>query len=166
MRIPPFYRIPSWQRFLGGMALGGVISWMVFLYMFGTIQERQSIIIEEQTAKIEKLNDNLEYWQGEYQKANEELEKELTVEEIEIKLISNKKLDLSPLQEKKIISLLEEHLNVLKAKKLGTVYESKDLLKKAIETKVFQVDNKKYKLHLNQLFLYTTLYIEVTIDLA
>ncbi|HWO75491.1 MAG TPA: sporulation membrane protein YtrI [Bacillus sp. (in: firmicutes)] len=166
MRIPPFYRIPSWQRFLGGMALGGVISWMIFLYMFGTIQEKQASIIEEQTSKIENLNNSLKYWQEEYQKVNEELGKELTVEEIQIKLIRNRKLDLSLLQEQKIISLLEEDLNVLKAKKLGTIYDSKDLLKKAIETKVFQVDNKKYKLHLDELFLYTTLYIEVTIDLA
>ena len=166
MRIPPFYRIPSWQRFLGGMALGGVISWVLFLYMFGTIQERQATIIDEQKGKIEDLTNGLEYWKGEFQKVNQELEKDLTIEEIEVKLISNKKLDLSLLQEKKIVSLLEEDLNVLKAKKLETVYESKDLLKKSIETMVFQIDNKKYKLHLDEIFLYTTLYIEVTIDLA
>lgn len=166
MRIPPLYRLPSWQRFLSGMALGGIISWMIFVYMFGTMQEKQSALINEQVSEISELEKEMEFWQGEFKKLNEELEKELTVQEIEVYIKPNNKIDLTRLQKGQIADQLKEHLNVVKAKKLETVSESKDLLRKAIESKVFTVDSKKYRLRVIYLELLTTIYIEVSIDLA
>ncbi|HAQ08205.1 MAG TPA: sporulation protein, partial [Bacillus bacterium] len=31
MRIPPYYRRPEWQRFFSGMAVGALLSWVLFL---------------------------------------------------------------------------------------------------------------------------------------
>ena len=42
MRIPPYYRKPTWQQFFAGMAIGGVISWFIFFYIFGVWQEDYS----------------------------------------------------------------------------------------------------------------------------
>ena len=39
MRIPPYHRTPTWQRFFAGAALGGLISWVIFFYMHGVQQE-------------------------------------------------------------------------------------------------------------------------------
>ena len=48
MRIPPYYRKPTWQHFFAGMAIGGVISWFIFLYIFGVWQEDYSKQIKTQ----------------------------------------------------------------------------------------------------------------------
>ncbi|MDV2888249.1 sporulation protein, partial [Alkalihalophilus pseudofirmus] len=48
MRIPPYYRRPSWQRFFAGMAIGGAISWCIFLYIFGVWQEENAKLIRKQ----------------------------------------------------------------------------------------------------------------------
>lgn len=52
MRIPPYYRRPSWQRFFAGMAIGGAISWCIFIYIFGVWQEKHTALIDKQSEKI------------------------------------------------------------------------------------------------------------------
>ena len=66
MRIPPYYRNPLWQRFFAGVIIGAIISWGLFLYMFGDLQEKQIQLIETQQDAIKDLHDELEIWQNEY----------------------------------------------------------------------------------------------------
>ncbi|GAA0333168.1 hypothetical protein GCM10008967_24870 [Bacillus carboniphilus] len=166
MRIPPLYRQPNWQRFLSGMAIGGIISWFIFIYMFGVMQEKQSTLINKQMSEISELNKEKEYWQGEFKKINEELENELTIQEIQVKLLDNKKIKLSSLQKANIEKEVSDLLSVIKAKKLESVSESKGIIKKAIEEKILTVDSKRYRLTVEFWELSTKVYIEVSIDLA
>ncbi len=55
MRIPPYYHKPSWQQFFSGLILGGVISWGIFLYIFGVWQEKQANQIQKQKEEIQEL---------------------------------------------------------------------------------------------------------------
>lgn len=47
MRIPEYYKYRGFQVLFAGMALGCIISWCVFLFMYGTLQEKQLFKIKE-----------------------------------------------------------------------------------------------------------------------
>lgn len=61
MRIPPYYRNSHWQRFFAGMAIGGIISWFIFLYIFGEWQEKYSMEISKQEETIRDLTKEKKY---------------------------------------------------------------------------------------------------------
>lgn len=42
-----------WYLVLAGAAVGGVLSWFIFLYIYGVFQEEQAIKIAEQREIIE-----------------------------------------------------------------------------------------------------------------
>lgn len=166
MRIPTLYRYASWQRFISGLALGGVISWIIFIFMFGVMQDKQAVVIHEQEEKIAELEKEKGFWQGEFQDANKKLEEKLTVQEIEVEVVQNKnhKLDLFVVNQ--IIEQVKKDLNMVKAKNLETVYETRELLKRAIENRPHRINNKQYKLKVVETFVWTTLYIKVSVDLG
>ena len=59
MRIPPFFSQPSWQRFLAGVVIGALISWVLFFYMFGIQQDKQILTIQTQKEQIDDLNEKI-----------------------------------------------------------------------------------------------------------
>ncbi|MEM5591984.1 hypothetical protein AAHH67_10045 [Niallia circulans] len=61
MRIPPYYKNQAVQRFFAGMVIGGVISWCIFVFIFGVWQERYSSEIKTQKATIEDLEREKKY---------------------------------------------------------------------------------------------------------
>nr|WP_235048659.1 hypothetical protein [Geobacillus sp. WSUCF1] len=75
MRIPPYYQYPSWQRFFAGAAIGALISWFVFLYMFGVLQEKQVRHVNELNEQIADLQNEIRIWQEDYIHYNKEMKK-------------------------------------------------------------------------------------------
>nr|WP_235186695.1 hypothetical protein [Geobacillus sp. FW23] len=61
MRIPPYYQYPSWQRFFAGAAIGALISWFVFLYIFGVLQEKQVQHVNELNEQIADLQNEFAF---------------------------------------------------------------------------------------------------------
>ncbi len=54
MHIPPYYKRPSFQRFFAGICIGTIIGYLIFIYMFGELQEKW---IEENLAlRITRFN--------------------------------------------------------------------------------------------------------------
>ncbi len=82
MRIPPFYRLPSFQRFFAGAVIGGIVSWMIFIFMYGSMHEKQTQKIQDQQTQLDKLTSTLSYLQEENKELNEENEDELTIQEV------------------------------------------------------------------------------------
>ncbi|WKB36765.1 hypothetical protein QS257_07435 [Terrilactibacillus sp. S3-3] len=58
MRIPPYYRMPDWQRFLAGIVIGILIGFSFFMFLFGMAQERQMNTIREQASQIKTLEEH------------------------------------------------------------------------------------------------------------
>lgn len=77
MRIPPFYQLRSWQRFLAGIAVGTFLGWLVFLYMYGHVHDKQINLLMEQKLKIRDLENEKAIWQKDYEKFNEETKKKI-----------------------------------------------------------------------------------------
>lgn len=163
MRIPPFYRIPSWQRFLAGTAIGGAISWCIFLYIFGSWQEKQTKMIHEQQDEIMELNKEIKIWQEEYKAANKRNIEQITVQNITIKIVNWEKYNLDSFSTFEVEDSVKEDIGMMVAKDLETVYKSKDLIKKTIENKPVKINDKRYILKVKEMVIYTTLSIQLEI---
>jgi hemin uptake protein HemP len=164
MRVPPHYQQPSWQRFFAGAAIGAIISWGVFLFIFGVIQEKHSTTIDQQKQIIEELKNDKKIYQEEYVKLNKEAQQKITVQEIEVHLTNGEKYLFQPFRVEKIEKSVEQDLSDLIAKDINTVSSSHLLIEKTIENKVVKVDGKDYKLEMTKFMLLTTIYIEVEIS--
>jgi len=165
MRIPPYYRKPSWQRFLAGAAIGGIISWFIFLFIFGEWQEKYSKLINEQKKVIDKLEDDKKIWQEDFKELNTKNQEQLTIQDIKIKIKNSEKYKMDSFSVFEIENQLIEDINMMKAKDIDTVYKSRELIKKIIENKVFKVNEKRYRVEVKEMVIYTTLSIQLEIRL-
>jgi hypothetical protein len=161
MRIPPYYRNQTWQRFFAGVAIGAVISWFVFLHLFGVLQEKQVRKIAELQDKIVDLENDIRIWQQDYIELNKINKKKLTVQEIHIHLVNAEQYKLDSYMTFRIEESVKEDVSHLIAKDIETVYKSKELLKKTIENKTYKINEQTYKLEVYELFLFTTLSIDL-----
>ncbi|WP_027410174.1 sporulation membrane protein YtrI [Anoxybacteroides tepidamans] len=161
MRIPPYYQSRAWQRFFAGAAIGAIVSWFIFLHLFGILQEKQVRRIAELQDKIVDLQNDIQIWQEDYVKLNKMNKKKLTIQEIRIHLTNAEQYKLDSYMKFRIEESVKEDISHLVAKDIETVYKSKELLKKTIENKTFTINEQAYKLEITELFLFTTLSIEL-----
>ncbi|MED3549301.1 sporulation membrane protein YtrI [Cytobacillus praedii] len=165
MRIPPHYRHPVWQRFLAGIAIGGMISWFVFLYIFGEWQEKYSKEIKNQEDEIAELKKEKEIWQEEFKALNKKNRELLTIQDIKVKIGNSEKYKLDSFSMFEIEEQIKEDILNMKAKDIDTVYKSRELIERIIENKTIKVNEKRYKLEVKKMVIYTTLFIQLDIML-
>ncbi|MFO1444015.1 sporulation protein [Bacillus sp. Bva_UNVM-123] len=165
MRIPPYYRQSSWQRFLAGAAIGGIISWFIFLFIFGEWHEKYSMLIKKQREEIDKLKDDIKIWQEDFKELNKINREQLTIQEIKIKIKNSEKYKMDSYSVFEIEEQLKEDINMMLAKDIDTVYKSRELIRKIIENKVFKVNEKRYRVEVKEIVIYTTLSIQLDIRL-
>lgn len=163
MRIPPLYRRPAWQRFFSGMAVGGAISWCIFLYIYGVFQEKNTELIRKQAQDIVDLNEEKKIWQEEYKEINKRNIEQLTVQKINIRIMNWEKYKLDSLSVLETEDSVRDDISMMIAKDIETVYKSKDLLKKIIENKQIKINDKRYKLKVKEMVFYTNLSIQLEI---
>lgn len=164
MRIPPYYHYPSWQRFIAGMAIGGVISWCIFLYIFGVWQEENTTTIKKQKEEIVDLKNEKKIWQEEYKEINKRTIEQLTIQKINVKITNSEKYFLDMLSVSEIEDSVKDDISLMIAKDLDTVYKSKELIKKIIQNKTVKVNDKRYKLQVRELVIYTTLTVSLELS--
>ncbi|ETI68554.1 sporulation membrane protein YtrI [Neobacillus vireti] len=164
MRIPPLYRRPAWQRFFAGMAIGGAISWCIFLYIYGVWQEENTELLRKQQQEIADLNNEKKIWQEEYKEMNKRNIEQLTVQKINIKILNAEKYKLDSLSVLETEDSVRDDIDMMLAKDLETVYKSKDLIQKIIENKIVPINEKRYKLKVRELIIFTNLTIQLEIQ--
>ncbi|MFK2824650.1 sporulation protein [Bacillus sp. B190/17] len=166
MRVPSLYNKPKVRWLLSGAAIGFCISWLLFLYMFGAMQERQAVLLEKQKNHMNNLKVQLSIWQEEYQELNKKNLHKLTVQDIEVDIMNYKKYGIDDAQS--IFSAKEqikEDLSVLYAKDLETVYSHKELIRQTIENKTLKINKRNYSLHVKEWYFYTTIHIQLEMEL-
>lgn len=166
MRIPPLYRRPSWQRLFGGMVLGAIISWCIFLYIYGEWQEKLVTKIEEQTYTIEDLSQTNKSYYEEIQNLNKITQEKLRVQKISVTLMNGERYQFTSLMTFMIEDQVKEDVSDVLAKDLESVYKTRKLMKKAVENKVYKIDDKQYRVEIEEMFIYTTLSIELKVSFA
>ena len=159
MRIPPYYQKPPWQVFFAGVLIGGVISWFIFLYIYGEWQEEYSKKITKQQTTISKLENEKLIWQEEFKKINKENREKITVQSIYIKIKNKDKYDLDQFSVFQMEDEIKKDVGMMIAKDLDTAYNSRELIKKIIENKVLPVIEKRFKVKITEMTIYTTLSI-------
>lgn len=164
MRIPPLYEKGSWQRFFAGAVCGGLISWILFVYMFGVYQDIQIKYISKQAIEIQDLNGKIEIWKDDYEKLNEESQKGLKLQEVDVSLINAETYKFDTFRAYQLETEAKKEITHLIAKELTTIYQSKELIIRAIENKGFTIDEKDYSLEVRGIFLInTTLDVQVAV---
>jgi hypoxanthine phosphoribosyltransferase len=168
MRIPQYYRRKGWQRFFSGMIIGGFISWFIFLFMFGTLQERQVLLIEKQKEEIKDSKRYVSILQEDLKKLNKENKESLLIQEIRVKIINAEKyglksdsLDIFQAQEK-----IQEDLSDLLAKDLESVYKNNEIIEKTIENKTLKLNEKRYQVEIRKVGYFTTIEFFVELKFA
>lgn len=163
MRIPPYYRKPSWQRFFAGAAVGGAISWCIFLYIFGVWQEDNAKLIRKQQKDIAEYKNDIKIWQEDYEALNKQNLGKITVQKINIKITNWEKYKLDEFSVFQTEEAVRDDIKMVLAKDLETVAKSKDLIKKIIENNTIKLYDKRYKLTVKEMVIYTTLTIQLEI---
>ncbi|HHW37177.1 MAG TPA: sporulation protein [Bacillales bacterium] len=165
MRIPPFYQLRSWQRFLAGVAVGTFLGWLVFLYMYGHVHDKQINLLMEQKAKIQDLEEQKAIWQKDYEKFNEETKKKLIIEDIKIHFTNEKKLMLNEFTKFNLREAIKRDINSLIKLDVETVSKNNQLIIKTIENKVITIEGQKYQMKVEQLHLFTRLDLYLKVEL-
>ncbi|ARK31708.1 sporulation membrane protein YtrI [Halalkalibacter krulwichiae] len=163
MRIPPLYERRTVQRFFAGIILGILIGWFFFIYQYGQVYEGLIFRLSEQEAVIDQLEKDIEQLLSEQRKLNEENQKKLTIQEIEIQYSNDRKLRLNQLTLLDLKQQALQELQYVKRKDIETVSNMKDLMISSLENKVFSVGERRYQLKVEEVYLYTTLTIHVKI---
>lgn len=166
MRIPALYRYQNGQRFLFGAIIGAIVSWLVFLFMFGHMQEEQAKTIRKQREQIVELEKEKNIWQEDFKKLNEKNKQLLTVQEIVVKIENADKYRIDPLSVFEVEESVKEDISMVLAKDLHLVFQSRELLKKVIVNKPVKINDKRYKLVIKEMVIYTTLTIHLEMELA
>ncbi|KMK94064.1 sporulation membrane protein YtrI [Rossellomorea marisflavi] len=156
MRIPPFYRLPSFQRFFAGAVIGGIVSWMIFIFMYGSMHEKQTQKIQDQQTQLDKLTSTLSYLQEENKELNEENEDELTIQEVRVKILNPTKTKVELLSLHRAEETLSQDLRSLLNQNLETAHDNKELIKKIIENKTIKLNDKPFRLEVKEIYFYTT----------
>lgn len=163
MRIPPYYRHPSWQRFFAGVVIGALISWGFFLYTYGYLEEKHVEIIMKQKKTIQELNNEINIWREDVQKLNDRNEQLLTVQSIKIHIRNSERYKLDKMMEYDIKKHIEEDLADLMAKDIESVINTRDLITKTIENESFTIEDHTFKLKVSQLVISTVVIVEIEI---
>lgn len=150
MRIPRYYRKPGWQRFFAGLFLGVLGGWMLFFQMYGYAHEQQVEKIEELRAKIEELKQENEQLVKDHKEKNRQLERQLTIQNIEIKWQKPPRLTDSEQQELK--NAIKEQLSPLINTDINSVSESRSLIY-LIENKDYVIDREHYEVEIKELVI-------------
>ncbi|MCM3002790.1 sporulation membrane protein YtrI [Priestia koreensis] len=168
MRMPDAnqYKSPGWQRFFAGLFIGALISWGVFLMIYGILQDQQIKTIVKQKNQIESLSQEIALWKNNIEELNKEKEHDLMVQAIKVKIINGERYKLDSYSSYLIQEGVKEEIEHLVSKDIYDVYKTKDLLKKAIENKNYEINKMKYTVEVHQVLFYTTLSIELKIKSA
>ncbi|WP_410983446.1 sporulation membrane protein YtrI [Bacillus cereus] len=163
MRVPNASTAKRWYLFLAGAAVGGILSWFIFLYIYGVFQQEQASTIAEQKQIIKQQKEKLHVLLEDHDKLNKENKQLLTIQEIKIKIANGDKYDLDNLTLENITTSIHNDLQHLLTKNIQSIAQNKELLKKAIENKVYKHYDRIYRFKVDMISFDTVLEISINI---
>ena len=163
MKAPPEKISPRWAIFFVGVFFGAVISWLFFMYNYGITEEQQVRNLAEMQGKIDDLKRYNEILTEDQKKLNIENQKNLTIQEIKIQITNTNQYKLNKFTSLLLINDVKNDLSHLLTQDIRSVAMNKELLRRAIENKVYQKDDKRFKLEIQTIYFDTVLEITLKI---
>ena len=157
MHVPPYHKQRAWQRFFVGMFCGGLIAYIILIYMYGAMYEellQENFQITEAMNDLKKQNDVLLQDQS-------DLNTPLIVNEIEIIIDNPEAVKLDSLLASQLKGLIKQEIGHLIGVEVNTISESNQLLISAVENKNFKVDDTTYQFTISKLIINSTLKLTV-----
>ncbi|SNZ18051.1 hypothetical protein SAMN05421503_3444 [Terribacillus aidingensis] len=166
MRIPPLYKQAGWQRFLVGFFLGGIISYFVYLFMYGTLYEEWVKEKAEMEGTIHDLERDIEVLKNNNEEINELKQEGMVIDEITVQLETDESLELDKLIEHELKEAIKEEARHMVGRSVNGAVQSTPLLLGAIENKEYELEGFRYKVAVKQLIISEILYLTVTVETA
>ncbi|MDC3415756.1 sporulation membrane protein YtrI [Aquibacillus salsiterrae] len=148
MHIPPYYKMRDWQRFLAGTFVGAIISYVVFIYMYGQFYENW---VEENLAIRSELNELEENYQALQENGNSK--ENITVNSIEISITNQKQLKLDSLSVHQLQELIKTQIRDVIGKDIESLSKNYTFITSTVENKQYTIDEFTYKATVKQLFI-------------
>ena len=164
MRIPELYKQKNWQIFLSGIFLGSIIGWILFLYFFGELQDKQLNEIQKLQGEVSSLKKDKEVLYEDIKNANKKNLELLMLQEINIELLNSDKYHLSDLSEYKLKKIIRAEVSSLLTKNIDSVSENMEIIIKSIENKRYNLEKRIITIKVSRIVLTTTLSIDISID--
>ncbi|WP_078379421.1 sporulation membrane protein YtrI [Sutcliffiella halmapala] len=164
MRVPPYHQEPGWQRFFAGVVLGAVIGWVIFILIYGALQEKQVGNLIKYKKQVEQHEKTIHILTEDNDKLKEERDK-LKIDDIKIDIINHDKYMLNSLSRFSIIADIKDDLSHLISEEVESIAEHQELLIKTIENKGYKLDEKTYYFRVYSLVIIdTTIEIDLVIE--
>lgn len=144
--------------------IGGILAWGIFLFVYGTLQDKQLRILIQQQETIQQLEIEKDVLIDDKQKLNEETKENLVIQDIQVTIMNAKQIKLDALLQEQLTNAMLEDLHDLLAQQVGSVSNNRSLLKKMIENKKYKVDENTYSFHVETIYFDTILDIQVSIQ--
>ena len=163
MKAPPEKISPRWAIFFVGVFFGAVISWLFFIYNYGITEEQQVRNIVKMQKEIDDLRRYHTLLSENQERLNKENKKNLTIQEIKIQLTNTNQYKLNKFTSLLLENDVKNDLSHLITQDIRSVAMNKELLRRAIENKVYQKDDKRFKLEIQTIYFDTVLEITLKI---
>ncbi|MDX8046705.1 hypothetical protein SH601_12000 [Gracilibacillus sp. S3-1-1] len=168
MHIPPYHKRPEWQRFLAGVASGTIIGYLIFIYMFGQLQENwieENITLRGELQDLKQTYENL---QQNHEALDEQAKKGIQVSEISIDLLNLEELHLE--NDRIMIHQLEEAIRAEATEAIGKSVDelanSVGLLISTIENKTINIDDFRFQAEVKRIIISETIQLAIELKKA
>ncbi|MFB7139860.1 sporulation membrane protein YtrI [Gottfriedia sp. NPDC056225] len=163
MKAPPERLSQAWAKFFVGIFFGFIISWLVFIYMYGVTEEEQVKQISElKMLNNEYLRDKNIFFEN-MERMNKENKRKLTVQEIKVTILNSKQYNLNEFTTLQLVNDVKNDLSNLLTQDIKSVSQNRELLRRAIENKVYIKDDRRFKLEIDTIYFDTVLEITLKI---
>lgn len=164
MKAPPERLSFGWAKFFVGVFCGSIISWMVFIYMHGITQEEQVKNIKKLTTEKNELISFNNILKENQARLNKENKRNLTVQEIIVTILDVKQHKLNKFTKFQLEQDVENDLSHLLTQDIKSVSRNRELLRRAIENKVYIKDDRRFKLKIDTIYFDTIIEITLKIE--
>ncbi|WP_010099148.1 sporulation membrane protein YtrI [Ornithinibacillus scapharcae] len=153
MHVPRYHKKPGWQRFLVGVFFGGLISYWVVLFMYGTMYERLIKENSELQNDLTDANSRIEVLMKDNESLDEKSRQPITIEGIQLQILNAKDLNIDSLLQTQLEGLVKEQIKDIIGKDIKSIADSDSLIFSSIENKTYVVDDFTYSFDIERLIL-------------
>ena len=159
MHISPYHKKPGWQRFFAGAFFGGLLAYMIFLYMHGVMQKdllEHNMTLQAEVGELRRQNEALLQDNKDLDQKNKQ---DIKIETIDIKILNEDQMRLDRLLAHQLEELMKEDIDQIVGESIDAVTKNDELLIAAIENQTYRIDDFSYKVKVEKLTISKTVRI-------